>query len=126
MSVSHEWTPQGLVTTFAGTLTLHDLLQHIEEVVRPLNLNRARRALSDFTAVTDIAINANDVAEYARLEADFLDIRGVQHDIRLAIVYDRPEFGTLVDMFISNQRAGSLTVGKFTSVEAAREWVFGD
>lgn len=125
MSVTHEWGPYGLVARFAERLTLEDLIEHISEIVRPPNLHRSQRALSDFTAVSHIDINASDVAEYARLEADFLDIRDVQHDIRLAIVCAHPEISTLVDVFVGSQPSGVMTIGKFASFDQAHEWAFG-
>lgn len=126
MSISHEWTPQGLIARFSGCLTLNDLIFHIDEVVRPMNLSRGKRALSDFSGVTELSINACDVAEYARLEVDFLTIRDVQHDIRVGIVHTCPEIAQLVDVFVGNQRFSTMTIARFASFDEAYDWVFGE
>lgn len=124
MGVTHSWIGSILVAQFDGELRAVDLARHSHLVYAGNNLSRIRALVADFSAITDIRLDAADVAELATINKDILIMRdSSRRGLPLAVVTTDDRIRRLVDVHVESHLPDLYTIRIFSDPASARIWV---
>ncbi|MDH5656011.1 MAG: hypothetical protein OEZ34_08900 [Spirochaetia bacterium] len=122
MAFSQEWNSEGVYVNFFGQLTSIDLIESNSKLVGRPEYDSIRYAIVDFTNISEIMINNNDI-DIATSFA--MNIDSYNNKIKVAFVADIKDLQHLIEKYIEKtlilmpQAQQKL----FESLSEAQTWV---